>query len=577
MRDALDGAVFLSGPGPVGTPGSTPLARDDPSPEPAVAAPCTSAVVAPRFSRSSGVRALCALGSGLLVAAAFAPLRLWPAALVGVAVLALTVRGRPLRAAAGLGLLSGLACFVPLVSWAGTYVGPVPWLALATLEATFFAGMAVALAGVWSAPVVAQPLGFAGVWVAQEGLRSRLPWGGFPWGRLGLAMPDAPVGHLASIGGVPLVTAAAALSGGLLAVAAVEVRGATSTVAGARRRRWAAAALAAVAALVVGQAPAAVAFPTAEGPSLTVAVVQGNVPRAGLDFNAQRRAVLDNHVQRTDELTSQVREGRLPQPDLVLWPENSSDVDPLTDVQAGKEIDAAVDGIGVPVLVGAVLEAADGKHLLNAGILWLPRVGPVTPYYVKQHPAPFGEYVPLRGVARIFSSAVDRVSQDFAAGTRVGTFRVATSAGPVELGDVICFEVGYDGLIRDTVRGGAQLLAVQTNNATFGHTAQSAQQLDMTRMRAIETGRWVLSSSTSGISAVIGPDGRTRQRTGLFEPAVLVHGVALSDARTPAVSLGLWSESLLATVGALMALWGFSRRRKAPCLITKNRPEEDQQ
>lgn len=571
MRDAPVGAVSLSGASTTRPATPAVVSSTDPAP-PAVAGPPGRPVASPPVparrhlpGRRTATRLAGAVAAGAALALSFAPVSCWPAAMLGVALLAVTVRGCAPRPAAWLGLLAGLAFFVPLVSWAGTYVGPLPWLALATLEAAFFAAMAVALTWVWHAPVVAQPAGIAGVWVLQEGLRGRLPWGGFPWGRLGFAMPDAPAGHLASLGGVPLVTAAVALSGGLLALAAVRTVSMVPARATRRRPRSGATAAGALAvlAVLVAVVPVLLAFPAARGLSLSIAVIQGNVPRAGLDFNAQRRAVLDNHVQRTRELTERVRAGEVRRPDLVVWPENSSDVDPLTDASAAAEITEAADGIGVPVLVGAVLQAPDGKHLLNAGILWLPRTGPVPSYYVKQHPAPFGEYIPLRSVARVFSSAVDRVSKDFAGGTRVGTFPVSTAAGPVDLGDVICFEVGYDGLIRDTVRAGAQLLTVQTNNATFGHTAQSEQQLDMTRMRAIETGRWVMSASTSGISAVISPDGQAHQRTGLFRPAVLVQTVALSDARTPAVSLGLWSESVLATVGALIALWGCIRGRNA--------------
>jgi apolipoprotein N-acyltransferase len=387
------------------------------------------------------------------------------------------------------------------------------------------------------------------LWVADEWARGREPFGGFPWARLAFSQADAPTLGLAALGGAPLVSFAVALSAGLLAAAWVVLR--RSPVLAA------AAVLGAAAVVLVGLA---VPLPTDGGRTAVVAVVQGNVPRAGLEFNAERERVLRNHVEATHDLAAQVRAGQVSRPDLVLWPENASDIDPFTDAGAAALIQQATDDVGVPVLVGAVVDGP-GRYLSNTGVVWRPRTGPGE-RYVKRHPAPFGEYIPLRSIARKVSSKVDLVRRDFAAGTTVDTLPM----GPAHVADVICFEVAYDGLVRDVVDAGGDLLVVQTNNATFGYTGESEQQLAMSRLRAVEHGRSTVQVSTVGVSAIIRPDGSVVDRTKLFTRDVMVAPVTLRTSRTLADRVGAWPEAVLAGLGLLAALVGLApavRRRTA--------------
>jgi apolipoprotein N-acyltransferase len=291
--------------------------------------------------------------------------------------------------------------------------------------------------------------------------------------------------------------------------------------------------------------------------SAVVAVVQGNVPRAGLDFNAERERVLRNHVEATESLTEQVRLGEVPKPDLVLWPENSSDIDPFTDASAAALIQSATDRIGVPVLVGAVVDGP-GRFLSNTGVVWRPGTGPGE-RYVKRHPAPFAEYIPLRSIARRVSDKVDLVARDFVAGTAVRTLPM----GKAEVADVICFEVAYDGLVRDVVRKGGNLLVVQTNNATFGRTGEAVQQLAMTRLRAIEHGRATVQVSTVGVSAIVRPDGSVVSDTDLFTRDVLVARVPLREASTVADKVGSWPEAVLSALAVLGLVGAVVRRGRA--------------
>jgi apolipoprotein N-acyltransferase len=503
-------------------------------------------------------RTLLAIAGGLVSVLAFPGYDLTALAVLGPAALALAVRGQRVRSGLWLGLVFGLAFFVPLLSWTGIYVGAFPWLALAGWEAVHLAllGGATALTSrlrLW-------PLWAAALWVADEALRGRFVLGGFPWGRLGFSQTEGPLLSLAAYGGVPLVSFAVALTGTLLAAAALALHRAWRASGAGRGGaiRTAAAAVAAVLAVpllgALAWLPLAGPSLTEGGPTSTVAVIQGDVPRAGLDFNAQRRAVLDNHVEQTLELARDVAAGDERQPDLVIWPENSSDIDPYTHADAAAQIDRAAAAIGAPILVGAVVEGP-GEYLSNTAIVWDPEDGPGETY-VKRHPVPFGEYVPARDFFRFFSDKVDLVRRDFAAGDEAGVLDV----GGATVGDLICFEVVYDGLVGDVVDEGAGMLVVQTNNATFGYTDESVQQLALSRLRAVEFGRTVVVAATSGISAIVAPDGSIGSSSSLFTPAVFVEEIAQRDSATVAQRLGSAPEWVLTAVAGL-ALLGAVRPR----------------
>ncbi|WP_237534472.1 apolipoprotein N-acyltransferase, partial [Streptomyces sp. SID3343] len=311
----------------------------------------------------------------------------------------------------------------------------------------------------------------------------------------------------------------------------------------------------------------AVPIPTsgdAEGPdSATIAVVQGNVPRTGLDFLGQRRAVLDNHVNATHRLAADVRAGRVEKPELVIWPENSSDLNPFEERDAYDAIDGAVKDIGVPVLTGVLVAGPDATHIQNQGIVWDPVTGPGESY-TKRHPVPFGEYIPMRDLLTKFISRLERVPRDFYPGKTVGVMQL----GPARIGDVICFEIAYDNVTREAVTHGGRVLVVQTNNATYGRSGQPEQQLAMSRLRAVEHGRAVLIAATSGISAIVMPDGKVVERTREFTADTLVMDIPLRDARTLATRAGSAPEWILAIVGLLACAYGVYARRRKPSATT---------
>ncbi|MFF0410803.1 apolipoprotein N-acyltransferase [Kitasatospora sp. NPDC004745] len=524
--------------------------RSGAAPEPAEPAPAPGRVTRALARVRAGLpRTGLAALAGLLLALAFPPFDLWPLSLLGVAALSLLTRGRTARQAAWTGFAFGLPFFLMLLSWLRV-VGWDATVGLSVVEALFLAVLGSGLALTSRLP--AWPLWAACLWITQEWARDRLPLGGFPWGRLAFANTATPYTPLAALGGAPLVTFAVALSGALLAWAALRLRGP-----GRAPKAAALAALGAVAALLAGYL---VPVPTAAADTVKVAIVQGNVPNPGMDFLGRPMMVLNNHAVATERLAADIRAGRVERPDIVIWPENSSDLDPFSDPLAYQRIDQAVKTVGVPTLVGTLVDGPDAQHVQNEGIVWDPKTGPGASY-TKQHPVPFGEYVPFRAQLMKVITRLQRVARDFYPGDHNGVMQL----GPARIGDVICFEVAYDEIVRDTVDSGARVLVVQTNNATYARTGQPEQQLAMSRLRAVEHGRAVLIAATSGISAVISPDGTVQQRTEELTPAELSATVPLRDGTTVADRVGAAPEWTLAVAGLLACGAGVlvGRRRRA--------------
>jgi apolipoprotein N-acyltransferase len=274
---------------------------------------------------------------------------------------------------------------------------------------------------------------------------------------------------------------------------------------------------------------------------------------------AERRAVLDNHVAATLGLAASIEAGRTAPPDLVLWPENSTDIDPFSDPTVYADIQRAVDAVGVPVLVGAMVEGPGPQDVRNQGIVWLPTVGP-TERYSKQHPVPFGEYIPMRAQLARYFKRLDQIPRDMVRGSKPGVLDMAGTT----IGDLICFEVAYDDLVRKVVDGGAELLVVQTNNATYMGTGQVEQQFAIARLRAIETGRYAVVVATDGVSGIVAPDGSVLERAPVRQAAVLEKQLPLRVGTTVAGRLGAWPERLLVVLALLGIVLASPRIRRVP-------------
>jgi len=466
---------------------------------------------------------------GVALIGAFPPFDLWFLAILVPAAVALLVRDQPLKRSAWLGLLFGLGFFVPMLHWTGMETGPVPWLLLGVFEALFFIPLTMGLTLVQRVP--GWPVWTAAIWVADEAIRGRIPYGGFTWVKLAFSQADSPMLGVASLGGSPGLSFLVALSGGLVAWAVVT-------------RRWWLRGVAVAGAATLVVAPLLVQPLQGSGESITVAVIQGNVPSPGLDYNNEARVITNNHVEATKELAAAVEAGQTPRPDMVLWPENSSDISPFHDPATYDSIDSAVKAIDVPVLISAIIPTEDQQNVKNTSILWDPDTGPGESY-VKRHPMPFGEYIPFRSIASRITDAVESQPRDHLPGDKIGIFEVAGAT----VGDVICFEVAFDGIVRDAVRAGGEFLAVQTNNATFGYTEMTEQQLAQSRLRAFEHGRTVIVSALAGVSAIIAPNGEVTERAELFTRDIMITEVPLIHETTLATDIGVWPEWVLTAMG----------------------------
>ncbi|MGC7196027.1 apolipoprotein N-acyltransferase [Mycobacteroides abscessus] len=501
-----------------------------------------------------------ALIAGLALCASFPPWGFWWAAFPALSVLGLVLWSprTTLRGGLGYGLLFGLAFFIPLLPWTGQLVGAVPWLALSLLCALWVALFGLLAVAVRNLP--GWPLWFAAAWSATEWGKASVPFGGFPWGRVAFGQGDSPMLGLARYGGAPLVSFAVALGAFAVTALGIEMyrwwRSPSVGPDGARPMP---------SVLLPGVCVCLVLFAMAiswqqvrhashgatDGRTVTVAAVQGNVPRLGLDFNAQRRAVLDYHVKETVLLAQDVKAGKAPAPQFVVWPENSSDIDPIRNADAAEAINEAAQAIGVPILVGGVLRHPDSTpeqpKSINSIIVWDPNTGPGE-RHDKQIVQPFGEYLPWRSFFAHFSEYADRAGY-FVPGDGNGV----VTAGGVNIGVATCWEVLFDRALRQSTLNGAEILAVPSNNALFG-SAMSEQQLAISKVRAVEHDREVIVVGTTGISAFVSPDGVDAGRTTFFEPAYIDMQVRLHNDLTPATQWGPWVEWALALIAGLAVL-----------------------
>jgi apolipoprotein N-acyltransferase len=301
-----------------------------------------------------------------------------------------------------------------------------------------------------------------------------------------------------------------------------------------------------------------------------VGIVQGNIPGRGIEAMGRARSVTNNHLSETVNLMTRVRLGQQPQPDFLLWPENSTDIDPTVDPVTRLTVDAAAEVAGRPILVGAVMQGPGEDERQTTALWWEPGRGPQS-RYDKRNLVPFGEWIPFRDQLKPLFPILARVGAQSVPGTKPGVLTVDLGGRVLRLGDVICFELAYDETVYQAVRGGAQVLLVQSNNATYGGTGQIEQQFAITRARAMEARREVAVATTNSVSGFIDRDGHVKYRTAEFTADSLVVSMPVRSALTPALTIAPWLErglAALAVVAAAAAVVA-SRRTDRP---TRTRP-----
>ena len=482
---------------------------------------------------------LVAAASGFITSLAFPGVGWWPMVFPGLALMLLSLIGRGAWSGLFVGFVGGLSFFLIHLGFISRYLGPVPWVALAVLETIFFAlgAMLIALAYKWMPPrravvrLAVLPALVAAIWVTRETVGGSFPYGGFPWGRLALSQSESPFAEVTSWLGVS----------GLSFVIVAITASAIEWVRVGAWRSWRGGVLSALP--VVGLTLVALLIPqaaTTPAGTFTVATAQGNGPAGYFD---PRRAgdVLLAQIEATKPLLDE------PDIDVLVWPEGGSDIDPLRDAATARVLDAISGQIEAPILLNAIT-TRDGLYF-NTSMLWKDGEGAVESYDTR-NPVPFGEYVPNREFfAALAPDLIGMIGRDYEAGTGSPVFDInGTLAGLA-----ICFDVIYDELIWEGARDGAQVYLFQTNNADFRGTDENQQQLAIARMRAIETGRAVVNSSTVGASQVIAPNGATLDALPADVAGQMLTEVELRNGLTPAVVLGGWVPGVL-TVGALVGL-----------------------
>ena len=431
--------------------------------------------------------------SGLLLSAAFEPLSLWWVAPFALA-LEMFALSRSERKYLSV-LTFALTFNLVLLHWTSTYVGSVPWVILA-------AGL-----GLFYLPLVAvKRLGIAFfplIFIVLEEIRNRFPFQGFGWARIAYSQADAPYAKIAAHGGAVALSAITVLIGLVLFFLF--------------QKQFRLLILLPLFLVVV---PIDVQM----NQTTEALMIQGNVPKLGLDFNSRAKEVFFNHVKETDIALKENRKV-----DFILWPENSVDVDPFRN----SEVFEALNSYKVPLIIGAIV--GRDNEILNTSILWTKESQNV---YIKQHLTPFGEYIPLRSLASKISPFVDDV-RDFSPGNESTIFTVDKA----KIAPVICYELLDDQILEKAAKS-SNLLAVQTNSATFGDSAQSAQQLQMTRIRAIEHSRNILSVSTTGYSAVIDYNGKVLQKSDMGTAQHLYAEIGLISSVSPRDRYGDWALAM---------------------------------
>lgn len=428
--------------------------------------------------------------SGLLLSAAFEPLALWWLAPIALAIemFALTRSERKYLSVLTFALTFNLV----LLHWTSIYVGSVPWIILAIGLSIFY----LPLAAVKRLGISFFPL----IFIILEEIRNRFPFQGFGWARIAYSQADAPYAKIAAHGGAVALSA-------ITALIALFLFGLTQ-----KRLR------------ILILLPLLLIFQPMHvntNQSINALLIQGNVPELGLDFNSRATEVFYNHVKETKKALQDNRKV-----DFILWPENSVDVDPFRN----PEVFDTLNSYKQPLIVGAIV--GKGEEVLNTSILWTKDAQIV---YVKQHLTPFGEYIPLRSLAGRISPLVNDV-RDFSPGNESVVFKI----GAAKIAPVICYELLDDQILQQAAKS-SNLLTVQTNSATFGDSAESAQQLQITRIRAIEHSRNVLSVSTTGYSAIIDYNGKVLQKSNMGTAQHLYATVGLITSTSPRDRYGDWA------------------------------------
>ena len=456
---------------------------------------------------------LVAIIAGLLVAFSLPPWGWWPLAYVGVALFA-TCKPNSNRARFMFGTMFALAWLAPGMAW--MWFLTAPGYVIAALLFSALHGLAAVITGAVTDQhkhrAVIGPL----THTLAEALRFSFPFGGVPLATLAISQAASPIAPIVRVGGPLLLTYIVLQIGFLLA----SLRHTETPRRSMRAVLWA---VVAVAVLPI----TGLIAPHGKdiGRSLNVAAVQGGGPQGTLAINTNSRDVVIRHLDATQKIAvaSTSNEGKL---DLVVWPENVIDVSSFSSSIERTEVEAQAARLNAPFLVG-ITEDFDNRFFTNAQVV-VNTDGSLGDRYDKVRRVPFGEFVPMRGLLEAVGAPVDRIPRDAKAGHDTAILRAADTTIAV----VISWEVFFAGRANEGIERGATLLVNPTNGSSYTGTILQSQQIASSRLRALETGRWLVQVSPTGFSAFVSPDGQVFDRTGVSEQRVITRQVQLRSGRT---------------------------------------------
>ncbi len=489
-----------------------------------------------RSPREGVSRIALALGGGFLVALSLPPWGWWPLAFAGVVVFEVALGTAPSRRLRfGGGFAFGFAWLAMGTGWMWQLT--VPGYVGASVMFGCYHGLAALAAPTGRWRVLGRPAAHTLV----EALRFSFPFGGAPLASLGIAQAAGPFAGIARVGGVILITWVVFQLG--------FAAGALLT----DRARTARPALVCAAAAVVVLLLAVVA-PRGQGTGehLDIAAVQGGGEQGTRALDVPSALVTQRHLEATRTIAP---DDAL---DVVLWPENVIDTADFSTSDELAQVRAEAARLGVPLVVG-ITEDVPGQpgRISNAQVVVTPE-GDVTARYDKVRRVPFGEYVPLRGLLESLGAPVDQVPTNAVPGTGPAVLDLPDGT---RLAVVISWEVFFGGRAREGVKEGGELIVNPTNGASYTGTILQSQQVASSRLRAMETGRWLVQVSPTGFSELVTPDGDVIDRTAVSEQAIVRGVVELRTGRTWYVSLGD-GPYIVALLGLLAASWILTVRRR---------------
>jgi apolipoprotein N-acyltransferase len=476
----------------------------------------------------SWTAAAATMGAGFLVAMALPPWGFWPLAPIGIAILASLLRVDP-RQRAMRGFAFGISLFALGCAWMFQLTAPgyvVVILLYSSMSAAVCAG---ARRGRW------QLASLVATYTLMEALRFSWPFGGVPVASLPISQAAGPFAPIARLGGPMLLTIATLLVGVALASAL-------------RHRSLAVVSGVAVLALVgLGNV---IPHGHTVG-SATIAYVQGGGKQGTRAKTDDAGLVFKRHLATTDLVSGPV--------DLVVWPENVVNVDSFANSPEREEVAAQAVRVNAPFAVGVTEDSDFGpSRFINAQVV-VQTDGTLRDQYDKVRRVPFGEFMPMRGLLHSLGAPTDLVPRDAIAGTGPAIIEVP---GLGKVGVMISWEVFFGGRGRDAASNGGKVLLNPTNGASYVGTLLQTQQIASSRLRALESGRWVVQVAPTGFSAFVSPDGRVYQRSAQVEARVEKRTIELREGFTPYRTIGDKPWVVLAA-----AVFFLTTRRKRPSEI----------